>query len=56
MDAATRLERTSRMKREFHVRFREGFRVKAPLATRLFHAKDSTKCGLNSHAVARFFL
>jgi hypothetical protein len=34
MDAAKRFERTSRMRRESHVRFCEGLRVKLPWATR----------------------
>jgi hypothetical protein len=34
MDAKKRFGQTSRMKREFHVRFCEGFRVKLPLTTR----------------------
>ena len=34
MDAEKRFEQTSRMKREFHARFCEGFWVKIPLTTR----------------------
>ena len=42
MDAKKRFVQTRRVKREFHVRFFEGFWVKIPLATRRNHKHNDS--------------